>query len=201
MTASIKSSLDGTQAIIQVNGVDKVVVDSGGINAGSYKAGSIVPADLAQKPTVGTSVPTTSGTAHDITGIPSWVQRVTVTFSGVSTNGTSNWLLQLGAGSIQTTGYASTGTSFGASSTASTATTSGILIRQDTPANVSSGSVTFTKQSGNTWVATGALSASVIPSLLTSGGVTLSGALDRIRLTTVGGTDTFDAGSINILYE
>jgi hypothetical protein len=33
------------------------------------------------------------------------------------------------------------------------------------------------------------------------GSVTLSGTLDRVRITTVGGTDTFDAGSINILYE
>ena len=34
-----------------------------------------------------------------------------------------------------------------------------------------------------------------------AGRVTLSGALDRVRVTTVNGTDTFDAGSINILYE
>jgi hypothetical protein len=34
-----------------------------------------------------------------------------------------------------------------------------------------------------------------------SGGVALGGALDRVRITTVNGTDTFDAGSINILYE
>ena len=38
---------------------------------------------------------------------------------------------------------------------------------------------------------------------ITTGGgsVTLSGALDRVVLTTVGGTDTFDAGSVNIIYE
>lgn len=36
----------------------------------------------------------------------------------------------------------------------------------------------------------------------TSGGtISLAGALDNVRLTTVNGTDTFDAGSINILYE
>jgi hypothetical protein len=34
------------------------------------------------------------------------------------------------------------------------------------------------------------------------GGVlALGGVLDRIRITTINGTDTFDAGSINILYE
>jgi hypothetical protein len=36
---------------------------------------------------------------------------------------------------------------------------------------------------------------------LTAGSATLSGTLDRVRITTVNGTDTFDAGSINILYE
>jgi hypothetical protein len=36
---------------------------------------------------------------------------------------------------------------------------------------------------------------------LIAGHVSLSGALDRIRLTTVNGTDTFDAGSVNIIYE
>ena len=34
-----------------------------------------------------------------------------------------------------------------------------------------------------------------------TGAVSLSGTLDRIRLTTVNGTDTFDAGSVNIMYE
>jgi hypothetical protein len=34
-----------------------------------------------------------------------------------------------------------------------------------------------------------------------SGTKSLSATLDRIRITTVNGTDTFDAGSINILYE
>jgi hypothetical protein len=33
------------------------------------------------------------------------------------------------------------------------------------------------------------------------GTVTLSGTLDRVRITTVNGTDTFDAGTVNILYE
>ena len=30
---------------------------------------------------------------------------------------------------------------------------------------------------------------------------TLSGALTTVRITTANGTDTFDAGSVNILYE
>ena len=34
-----------------------------------------------------------------------------------------------------------------------------------------------------------------------SGTITLSGALDRVRITSSNGTDTFDAGSINIMWE
>lgn len=34
-----------------------------------------------------------------------------------------------------------------------------------------------------------------------SGDLLLSGTLDRVRITTANGTDTFDAGTINILYE
>ena len=34
-----------------------------------------------------------------------------------------------------------------------------------------------------------------------AGNVTLSGALDRIRLTTANGTDVFDGGSANIIYD
>ena len=42
---------------------------------------------------------------------------------------------------------------------------------------------------------------SATQSLYGGGNVTLGGALDRIRVTTVNGTDLFDAGSINIMYE
>lgn len=54
--------------------------------------------------------------------------------------------------------------------------------------------------SGNTWVSSHCVARG-------GGGVgggkspSLSGTLDRIRLTTVNGTDTFDAGSVNIMYE
>jgi hypothetical protein len=56
----------------------------------------------------------------------------------------------------------------------------------------------------NTWTCSGSLggtgaAAGYIYS--TAGAKSLTGTLDRVRLTTVGGTDTFDAGSVNIMYE
>lgn len=156
-------------------------------------------------PVLGTAV-TASGTSVDFTGIPSWVKRITVMFNGVSTNGTSPPQVQLGAGSVTTSGYLGSNTfnngtlAFGANFT------SGIGLGVNTSAWAAScviqGSVCITLQTGNTWAATGSVGRSdAIGSYVTNSGLTLSGTLDRVRITTVNGTDTFDAGTINILYE
>jgi hypothetical protein len=152
----------------------------------------------------GTEVASTSGTSIDFTGIPSWVKQITVMFSGVSTSGSSDWLIQLGdAGGIETTGYLGTGTSIQAG-TGETLYTAGFGIRSGSAANICHGAVIISQlnASSNAWVAQGVLGQSnVARTLLTGGGKPLSATLDRIRITTVNGTDTFDAGSINILYE
>jgi hypothetical protein len=60
----------------------------------------------------------------------------------------------------------------------------------------------ITNISSNNWVASYSGGDSVsVAALFGGGSVSLAGALDRVRITTVNGTDTFDAGSINILYE
>jgi hypothetical protein len=55
--------------------------------------------------------------------------------------------------------------------------------------------------SSNTWACS--LTVTTYSAGMTTGAgyIALSGTLDRVRVTTVNGTDTFDAGSINILYE
>jgi hypothetical protein len=53
---------------------------------------------------------------------------------------------------------------------------------------------------GNTWCASGSIGGTTNTALLTSGSKTTSAVLDRIRLTTVNGTDTFDTGTLNISY-
>ncbi|MFN8995640.1 MAG: hypothetical protein ACK5X3_18505, partial [Pseudomonadota bacterium] len=146
-----------------------------------------------------TAVATTSGTAVDFTGIPSWARRITLILNGVSTNGTSNLLVQIGdSGGIESTGYAGSngaGTSAGALSV-------GFTLAVTTAASlITSGHVVLTNVSGNIWVASGITAVDNGSSVqLVAGNKTLSpGALDRIRLTTVAGTDTFDAGSVNIM--
>jgi hypothetical protein len=145
---------------------------------------------------------TASGTSVDFTGIPSWVKRITVMFNGVSTNGTSQLIIQLGSGSITTTGYI--GQAFGSASTvvSNSSTTAGIPTRGGWAASVAQyATIPITNITGNTWV-TSFFSVSSDGNNGGGGGsIALGGTLDRIRITTVNGTDTFDAGSINILYE
>lgn len=153
----------------------------------------------------GTAVASTSGTSIDFTSIPSWVKRVTVMFNGVSTNGTSNPIIRIGAGSVDVTGYAS-GLAFAttSSSTAIGPATTGFPWGGSTAANTIYANATLNLLGSNLWVysLTGYLESSGVAYGMSAGGSkTLSGTLDRVRITTFGGTDTFDAGSINILYE
>ena len=135
-----------------------------------------------------------SGTAMDFTGIPAWVQRITVMFDGLSSSGTSRREIRLGTSSgIEATGY------LGAMSGAANGT--GFLLAGTLASNVSYGTFTLTRMSGNKWVCHGILNTAGAAMDFQAGVKTLSGTLDRLRLTTQNGTDTFDAGTVNIMYE
>jgi hypothetical protein len=153
------------------------------------------------KITSGTAVASTSGTSIDFTSIPSWVKRITVMFNGLSTNGTSPIQIQVGSGSVTTSGYLSQSwTSAGAG----VVTTGFAVTGTNTASYIWSGSTTLTLIGSNTWICQGLVAYVVGTSSgqqFAGNSPALSGALDRIRITTVNGTDTFDAGSINILYE
>lgn len=153
----------------------------------------------------GTAVATTSGTAIDFTGIPSLAKRITIMFNGVSTNGISLINIQIGTSSgVETTGYTSQASQvYGTNQCGILASTTGFVQAINASTHVASGIIQINNISGNTWTESGVLSSTAGATLTsTSAGVkTLAGVLDRVRITTVNGTDTFDAGSINILYE
>lgn len=172
-----------------------------GLSAGGLPDGVVTPADLSQPLTVEMAKATTSGTSIDFTAIPSWARRITIMFQGVSTNGTSNYLVQIGDGAIATTGYSAVGTGMDATGVSITAYTAGFGVRSTAATYAINGLIILTLISANTWVASGVLSTSLPLAFTVSGSKALTGALDRIRLTTANGTDTFDAGSINIIYE
>ena len=124
-------------------------------------------------------------------------------FSGVSTNGTSRVMLQLGSTSFTTTGYISSASQITSGTPTSASNTTGFIIDDiSNAAGVRSGNVVFTLVTGNTWVESSVMGRSDTTGTNFSGGyIALGGTLDRVRITTVNGTDTFDAGTINILYE
>jgi len=150
----------------------------------------------------GTSQASTSGTSVSFTSIPSWVKRITIMFNGVSTNSTNIMQLQIGSGSIDITGYSGSSGTRGGDSFNSTGFN---LNRTQTAAVNGYGMAVLTTLGSNIWVQSGiwAGSATDAPSF-SAGGKTLSGALDQLRIiasATGSPSDTFDAGSINILYE
>ena len=152
----------------------------------------------------GTAVTLTNQTSVDLsTSIPSWVKRITVMFNGVSTSGTSNILVQIGSGSYTTSGYSSyAGYVANNAATALTSNTAGFHVSGLANSSTLNGTMTIVNISSNTWVANHVLGNQ--PGLTVNLGganVSISGTLGRLRITTVNGTDTFDAGTINILYE
>lgn len=147
----------------------------------------------------GTAVATTSGTIVTFTGIPAGAKRVTVMFQGVSTNGTSYVQVQIGSGSLTTTGYVGSSSQGTSSSTLTTGFGVGIF---GASGNTRCGIMTLTLLTGNTWIAAGNFGLGNTGNVAVTGGyISLSGTLDRLAVTTVNGTDAFNAGSVNVFWE
>ena len=149
----------------------------------------------------------TSGTAINFSSIPSWVKRITVLFNAVSTNGTNPFVIQIGTGGAATTsGYSGTAANHNTTSIAAAGYTNGFLPMAASlaAANTYQGISTICNVSGNIWVFSGNLETAGGSGGFGSSVVTLSGTLDFLRIiasATGAPSDTFDAGSINILYE
>ena len=173
-------------------------ITANGVITGS--AGDIYPLVIS------TEKNSTSGTSVDFSNIPSWVKRVTLMFEGVSTSGSSNYLIQIGdASGISTTGYVSAGSTIN-TTVASSSSTAGFIIRisaADGAGTIMTGSLVLTHWGGNKWICHGLMSAgtSTPSTMTTTGSKTLTSALTTVRATTVNGSDTWDLGKINILYE
>ena len=204
-------SIDGTTGITLPSGgiavgttdsqtLTNKTLTSTTINSGTINSGTINTPTITGGLSLGTAA-SLSGTAVNITGIPSWAKRVTVIFSAMSGNGTASPLIQIGsAGSVEVTGYAAAGS--GGSTTAATSTyTTGFGIRSAAAADSMSGSMVLHNITGTTWVSSHVVANSGGSYFLGGGTKTLADTLDRIRLTFTNGTDSFDAGTVNIIYE
>lgn len=217
----------GQLADVEYDGTDFVILDPLPVVATTTQKGSVqlstnsvaqggtnvtdalTPAALkAAQIQPGTVVNSTSGTAIDFTGIPAWVNRITVTFSVVSTSGSNALQLQLGSGSVQVTGYTGAASGILGATGGSISLTSGFALTPggsiDAAGSQRSGSAVLTRLTGSTWALSGSLGVSGLGSAGTTyfgGVVAVSGVVDRIRLTTVGATDAFDGGQVNISLE
>lgn len=163
----------------------------------------ILVSELAKAMLVlGTEQASTSGTSIDFTAIPAWAKKITVQLVGVSTDGSSNLLIQIGdSGGLETSGYTS-GAVLTNTPASATSTAGFIVTGTNASTREQHGAVTLTLEDATnfTWVATGMVNAAGNV-CVSAGSKSTSAALDRLSITTVNGTDNFDAGAINILYE
>ena len=162
----------------------------------------VAPGMLTQPLTLGTSQASTSGTSILFSGIPSWVKRITVMFSGMSTSGSSGIQVQLGTASgLVTSGYGGS-CAYSGATTGGASFTTGLPLANTSGSDVRNGAVVITKITGNNWVATTVNGQSNNNYAQFGGGaINLPGTLTQLAVNMVNGSDTFDAGTINILYE
>ncbi len=193
------STNGGTAITTDTSGTLNIVTGSGsGVTAMSIDASGNVSGVIKSK----TLVSSTTGTSIDFTDIPSTAKRITVMFNGVSLSGTDSLLIQIGSGSLSTSGYTSSSTAAtSGSATSGVLSSSGFIVAINAASNVIYGSVTILNITGNTWISNHSMGLATAV-CVNGGGVSpsLAGALDRVSVTR-SGTNTFDAGSINILYE
>lgn len=168
--------------------------------------GQLTPSSMTQWMTQGTAV-TASGTSVDFTSLPSWIKRVTVLLNGVSLSGAALLRFRLGTSSgFVTTGYNTTSWAFNSvTGNAIQQQSAGFAVYDAAPdtGDIYYGKIVFENISGNTWIGTGNFCQAGTTTTVynVNGSIALASALTQLQVTSSNGTDTFDAGTINIIYE
>jgi hypothetical protein len=196
-------TITGADATTSAKGIVELATNAE-VQAGTSTSLAVTPAGMKAGQIVLGASATASGKWVEFENIPPWAKRVTVIFSGVSTNGTSVPVARLGdSGGVEATGYSGTAGSHGNSSPAVSLYTTGFAFAGSWGGAITvRGSATLVKVDGDTWAWSAIMGRNDSEGVLYGGGTkTLSGTLDRIRITTVNGTDDFDAGTINISWE
>lgn len=192
---SIKVTNDANNGTVTIKGADV---------AGDYTVTTPeFDCELAPRMQLMTAQNSTSGTSIDFTGIPSWAKKITVMFKGVSTSGASVVQVQLGSTVIQNTGYNAMA-GYGSSAGQYSILTTGFPVDGSNAATAATsrfGFLSLCNLTANAWCETVNSYSSGGTTNFGAGAVTLAGTLDRIRVTTVNGTDLFDSGTVNILVE
>jgi hypothetical protein len=197
-TSSAGVSVNNTLKVDTISGKTSAnTVTLAGIAIASSQipaANRLITAATAQSPTTGTTVTFTS--------IPSWVKRITVMISGVSLTSNDYFGIQLGTSSgYESSGYLGaysslpSGGAIGGSNLSSS-----FIVGGFNATYTSNGLATICLVSSTTWAfnsVTGSTGASLV---ITCGGTkAVATTLDRLQI--IANSGTFDAGTINILYE
>lgn len=186
-----------------------VTLPDSSVSSGKIANGAVIPTKLSQPFTQTAAVPTESVALIDFTAIPSWVKRITVVLnqvqnSGIDGGADSGIIIQLGTSAgFKISGYTATGTAItgnnlcgiGSFTTGFNAGT-GVLSTSSR-----SGCIFLQTVGSNVWIQSGIVTNGSIAAGTSQGVVSLSGTLDSLRLTTVGGADDFTSGSVAITYE
>ena len=149
--------------------------------------------------TSGTAVTLTTQTAVDFTGLPAGTKHIAVLFAAASLSGTDNILVQIGTSAGPEVGsYASTSEGTGAAIVSST---TGFIIQDQSAGNTVSGVmfISLLDSATNTWVSSHSTKSSATVVQAGGGDKSLTGVLTQVRITRTG-TDTMDAGKVNVLY-
>ena len=171
--------------------------------------GKTISSAVSISTTAGTLYPFVSAVAQslntltsvDFTGIPSWVTRIVISFSGTSVNGGDATLVRLGtSGGFVATGYVSSGGIMGNTTTAVSSRTTGFTIESTNNSYTLAGQMTLTNIGGDIWIESHAGKATTNYVVHGGGSLSLGGTLTQIRILTSGGS-AFDAGSVDLSYE
>lgn len=192
----VQSADTSGELVLQNNGTTRLTVNASGVTIPTLTT-TTVTGTITQ----GTAVASTSGTSIDFTGIPSWAKRITVMLSGVSTSGTDNCWLQIGTSSgFLTSGYVGASNGFNTSPSAVSYSSAYVIAEGLTAAATISIVATLTNITGNTWVLQTTFGDSSNICGFGAGSATLASTLTQLKVL-LAGTNTFDAGTINIQYE
>lgn len=199
---SVRTNPDGVTGEILINGVVAFNFNAAGTLTVPTKL--IAGGFATPRMQVLTPLPTTTGVAVDASAIPSWVTRITGLYNSISTTGSNGITVQLGVGSPETANYLGSYSYLpnAAGIQGAVLSSSFVVMVNNAAASLLHGGFTLEKVSGNTWAfrSMASLSGAAVTHIC-AGTKTLAGALDMIRLSTVGATDTFDNGSFGLIYE
>ncbi len=194
----LDSATDTTEGLVEL-------ATDAEVRTGTDTTRAITPDALRKGALVLDTLQTVSAVAQiDFTPIPAWVKRITIMFSGVSTNGTNFIDIQIGdAGGLETTGYVGTQSNIiGGNTGANNYGEDAFELRYVGTPYLVTGTFTLTLMNAatNLWVGTGVHGAEtgIATTFFSAGRKALSETLDRLRISAGGNSIT---GSFNIMYE